>query len=456
MALIDQVQLDLLIQQWQLVQHSFSENLDKVDELNTTVQRLSSSLQVEQMFSVGLNRRLGKLSESVNRRLDAIDQTIKERLVIERKGREEQFQALAQIVSEFSKEFQTQTVTVIEEGLLREKTARDDSNAQLRKIIDAERAVRRKMQRELVCEKEAREQMRDRMGPASCCSGAQSCSSIASGVAASDAAIKSTMSVPVPQLYESARELMQFGTAPKLRSEAGVTAAFATAVANASMPSIGSSTAAAAHRTGSATPLPSSSNLVPSTGGTSNIEEDCQLQAAEKRLTAGSGNPPSLTGTWQFNSENGWTRFSLPAVQLETKQQQQQQQPRPMVRMVKPPLCSGASHPHNSSRVVSLRVSTPRVSADWALLGISPKLVPSMLEVTQLQVQQQHAQVQQQPQLQQHQVHQQVRQQQQTQQPQRSQKRLPLSRLLCTLSSRTQRSSMPFNSLDLPEREQTV
>jgi len=407
-AFIDQVQLGLLIQQWQLVQHCFSQNSDKVDELNTTVQGLSSTLEAEQTFSAGLNACLREFSESVSRRFDAIDQNIKEQLVIERKVRERQFQALAQIVRE---EFQSRMVHVFEEGLLREKTAREDSSAQLREIIEAERGIRRKMQRELMREKEAREQLRSkiehRLEPIGYRSGARSCTN-----------------------SESPRDRKKFGTAPKLRSEADANATLATAV-------------------------------VRGTGGTNNMEEDCRLQAAGKHLTA-SGSPASLTGTWQFNSTNGWTRFSIPAVQLGTQQQQQKSQS--VVLSVNSPRWSGPGPLHKSPQVFHLDAQAsgpgPRGSADCTSRGISPRLVPSMLEVTQLQVQHQlqRAQVQQQPQLQQqHQVQQQVQQQQQSQKPQQSQQKHPsLSPLLRTLQSRMQRSSMPFNLLDLPERERTV
>jgi len=277
---IDMVELELLIQQWQLVQHCFSENSDKVDELNTTVETLSSSLEVEQMFSVGLNTGLKTFSESVSRRFDAIDQNIKEQLVIERKVRDGQFEALAQIVREFVEEFQACMVGVVEEGLLREKTAREDSNAQLRKIIEGERAIRRKMERVLVREKEAREQlMRDRIENRVSCA------------VAKDATIKRSMSVPIPQLYESARELMQLGT---VRSGVGTNATLATAVTNPSKTSKDSSSesmdAPSTHRAGSSLPctlqLQSGPNFT--RGGSINGDS----------LTANGGNTARLTGTW--------------------------------------------------------------------------------------------------------------------------------------------------------------
>jgi len=75
---------EVLMQQWQVVQHCYSENSDKIDELSTTVQRHSFSLQEvsllleeERTFSAGLNAGLREFFESVSRRFDAIDQKIK-------------------------------------------------------------------------------------------------------------------------------------------------------------------------------------------------------------------------------------------------------------------------------------------------------------------------------------------------------------------------------------------
>jgi len=332
------------MQQWQLVQHCFSENSDKVDELSTAVQRLSFLfeevsllLEEERTFSAELNAGFREFSESASRRFDAIDQNVKEQLVTERNVRERQFQTLPDIVWE---ELQARMVDMFEEGLFRERTTREDSNVQLRKSSRwREQSGKDKMLREIVRERRAREQLRDRiehrMELISCLSGTRSSTN-----------------------NESARELMQLGTAPKFRSEADANATFATAVTNTSMTPMDSSTedmdVPSAHQTGSPPPctlqLLSGPKFVCGTGGAIGIEEDCRLEGGEKRLKANGGNPANLTGTWRLDSKNGWTRDSRPAVQLNTQQQQQRKYASVIVG-AKTPARSGSRTPHKSSSV---------------------------------------------------------------------------------------------------------
>jgi len=299
---VDKAHLEVILQQWQLVQHCFSDNSDKVVELDTKVQSLSSSLEVQRTFSAGLNQGLKELFETVRRHLDAVDQNMKEQLVVERKARERQLQA-----------FETRMVSVFEEGLFREKRDREDLNAELRKVVEEERAILRKTQRELRCEKEAREQLRD------------SIEQLRDSIEQRMESISCSSSAWSSNYDDSARDFMHFGTAPKLRSKVSADATFATAVANAPMAPIDSRTAgikaAATNQTG---PPPPSCTLpfveTPSFGG-----DKEQKQAAGDHLTANSEKHASLTGTWRLTSNKGWTRFSLPAMQFETQQQQQYQ-----------------------------------------------------------------------------------------------------------------------------------
>jgi len=433
---------EVLMQQWQVVQHCYSENSDKIDELSTTVQRHSFSLQEvslvleeERTFSAGLNAGLREFFESVSRRFDAIDQKIKEQLGVDRNARDRQFETLLEIVRE---KLPARMVDVFEEGLFREKTAREDSNAKLRKTIEVERAIRKKMQTELMREREAREQLSDRierrMELINCLSSARSCTN-----------------------NEAAREIMQFGTSPKFGNETGANATFAMALTDSThMTPMDSSTegldAAADHQIGSPPPctlqLLSGPIFGHGTGDTSNKETDCQFQTGGECLTANSRNRASLTGTWRFNSKHGWTRESCPPVQLST-QQKQQKSPSMIPGVMSPP-CSGVmSTPcptptHKSPRGMSVDLFTPPGSA-CILHGIAPRLaVPSMLEVTRLQVEQPPAQVQQQQPQQQQQGPQLRPQTQQQQKSQQNPSSLPS--LSCT---------MPLNSLDLPEKEYT-
>jgi len=444
----------IILQQWQVVQHCFSENVKKVNELNAKVQRLSASLEHEKTFSAGLDACLKDLSENLKsrfaaidetinvqlvseRRLAAIDETIKEQLVSERQERERQLQALEEIVV-----FQ---LYVFEEGLSRENTAREESNAQLLTLIEEERAVRREMLRQLACEKEPPEHSGDKNEKKeanSCLSSARSC-------------IQNS----------SSGERLRFCTPPKFRSDAGLRAAAVSLAVNARMTPTGRKDkassmedSAASHQSGSPplhSSLPSSSPVVShGTSGTSNTEEGCRKQAAGKRFRVFTESPASLTGTWRPTS-NGWTRASLPAQLPGNRQEQEQQQ-----QMHRRP-----SFVHTSPQGLSPHVSTPGngLSVDCALLGVgrmqsyeskSPRLVP--VEVTQLPVQHQYAQVQQPQQSQQPQQPQ--LQQQQLQQPQQQQRQQQFNQVheKCWLQIQTQHSLIPCKSLvDLPAREQT-
>mmetsp|Transcript_53195 Transcript_53195/g.105636 ORF Transcript_53195/g.105636 Transcript_53195/m.105636 type:complete len:490 (-) Transcript_53195:70-1539(-) len=156
---LDRVQLESLMEQWQVLQQCFSESSLQMGVLKKKVQDLTRSVDEERAVAVGLERCLRDFRQTTQERFEELDRTISELLAGEQRAREKQYDSLQEMIKE---EVRARMICAFHE-----RAAREQSHSHLLRMLEDEKADRedneRQVKEQLAKQRASREQSCSRL-----------------------------------------------------------------------------------------------------------------------------------------------------------------------------------------------------------------------------------------------------------------------------------------------------